>query len=126
MGWKWPWENSDSSARLADSTVMFLEHLRDLRSEVASQRALVDRLMAQLAERDAQIRMVLEERFYRPVPAAGSEQQVVSAVVPADLNDVTQYDGSSDEDWLKQEDRLMSAALAKRAAAKQEGTNEKG
>lgn len=126
MAWKWPWEKSDSGAdRLADSTVLFLEHLRDLRAEVAAQRALVDRLLAQLAEGDAQIRMVLEERFYRPVPAAPSEQ-AVSAVLPVDLNDVTQFDAASDEDWLKHEDQLLAAAVAKRAEvkAKREGANE--
>lgn len=112
---------------MVDSAVLFLEHLQDLRNEVAAQRALVDRLVAQLAERDAQIRMVLEERFYRPVVTGGVEQQP-AAVGPEWFSDVTQFDAGSDEEFLKKQDQMVAALAEKRAQKQAEaGSNgEKG
>ena len=86
-------------------------NLQDLRNEVAMLRHLTQQLIRQLAERDAQIRMVLEERFYRPVQASPTEQ-MKAPLDPADFNDVTQFDAGSDSDWLKREDALLAQLKA--------------
>jgi hypothetical protein len=67
---------------------------------------LVHRLIGQLAERDAQIRMVLEERFYRPQTTPAEQRPAVKDA--EEFNDVTQFDAGSDEDWLKREAALLA------------------
>jgi len=107
MGWRWPWQKSESNGIRPDASAQ-QANLEDLRNEVAMLRHLAKQLISQLAERDAQIRMVLEERYYRPVQPAPADQRP-AVQDPAEFNDVTQFDSGSDEQWLKRQDAVLKS-----------------
>lgn len=72
-------------------------HIADLQKQLDESRKEKSRISRQLEEVQAQIRMVMEERFYRPVLSGVPTQQE-----PADasyLTDQPQYD---DSDLMKE------------------------
>lgn len=68
-------------------------------------------LLKQLAEKDAQIRMVLEERFYHPVqPARNTSVRSTVVMRPEDVEDVVQFPVESDkQEVAKAETRYKEA-----------------
>lgn len=94
MGWKGFWlfmRKWFERKPQTDPAEILLEQLR-------AERALRTELLRQLAEKDAQIRMVLEDRFYRPVVTEAGEKPVPRAPLfdPEILNDVAQFDEAAD------------------------------
>jgi len=69
------------------------------------------RFLATLAEKDAQIRMVLEERFYHPLPAA-PEKRAKSTVpfAPSDVEDVVHFSEAGDQQAVERDDQAAQAA----------------
>ncbi len=71
------------------------------------------RLMELLAERDAQLRMVLEERFYKPIQPAPN-RLIQSTVVsrPEEMTDTVQFDPKADRAQIDREAKNAEAADA--------------
>ncbi len=66
--------------------------------------------MRLLAEKDAQIRMVLEEKFFRPVVSAPAEVRRVPAVDAASLSDQAHDTRKGDEKELAAQDEALKKA----------------
>ena len=72
-------------------------HLESLKLELLAARTREAELLKLLAEKDAQIRLVLEERFYRPTLAGNQAPAQAPMFDPAMLEDVTVFDETADK-----------------------------
>ena len=80
-------------------------------SERAAANATIARLLDLIAEKDAQIRMVLEERFYQPlVPPPNRRIKSTVAMRPEEMNDVTQYPIDGDKEAVAKSDATAREA----------------
>lgn len=71
-------------------------------------------LLRQLALKDAQIQMVLEDRFFKPVIVRSAEPEVANTRVRGeDLTDSTQFSADKDKEVLEEQDAKIEEARAK-------------
>jgi len=71
----------------------------------------IERLLKIIEEQSAQIRMVLEERFYKPIQPAPN-RQIESTVVnmPEDITDNVRFDPGEDRKQIARETKAAEAA----------------
>jgi hypothetical protein len=75
------------------------EHIQDLR-------VLVDQGAAREKEFAGMLRLVMEDRFYRPVITKAGENKT-APVIPADqMQDVTHFDEAADQGLIEQHDKV--------------------
>jgi len=73
----------------------------------------VERLLKIIEEKDAQIRMILEERFYKPIqPPPNHLIQSTVAGRPEDMTDTVQFDPEADRAQIDREAKNAEAADA--------------
>src|SRR5690348_17080815 len=122
MVWKWFSKNTEKPSPQSSETLVI----------VASLERQQERFLAVIAEKDAQIRMVLEERFFRPImPPAEHRAKSTSSVHPEELTDVTTFSSEGDREQLEHDnaaardaERELGEALrseVKEIAAEQRG-----
>lgn len=80
---------------------------QSLRQALLVQQQTSKQLAALAAEQSKQIRMVVEERFYRPIisPADHERQKSEVRVEPDELNDVAQFSEEGDQTQMATEDQ---------------------
>lgn len=109
-------KHSHSTPRLArprnKGTVdVLVEQIRSLRLDLATARAHEAQLLDIIAEKDAQIRMVLESRFYRPIVTSSQPPPENDVHINAEtLRDSPVFDADADKRQLAEEDRAVDEA----------------
>lgn len=85
-----------------------------LRAQLKASNEREKELLRQLALKDAQIQMVLEDTFFKPVFTKTAEPEVANTRVNVnDLTDSTQFSADKDKEVLEQEDAKIEEARAK-------------
>lgn len=87
-------------------------HAEDLRHELRASRVREAELLKLVAEKDAQIRLVLEERFYRPAVTPALLTKSAEPPDPNFLNDVAAFDPEADAATIEEQDRILDRLAA--------------
>lgn len=97
MGW---WKRFKGTPQPADDSAVKLA--------LAAMERQQSHFFAAMAEKDAQIRMVLEEKFFHPLPVAPElRAKSTGAIDPQDMTDVVQYPTKGDAEAVAEADKRL-------------------